>query len=62
MFFILCGSMFIGNLFVCIVISAFNREKDLLSNDFLAETDKKLEEIKLISVNAKPIKKIPMPK
>lgn len=61
MLFMVCGSMFIGNLFVCIVISAFNREKDLLGSNFLNEDDDEMKNIKLITVNAKPVMKLKPP-
>ena len=57
--FIIVGSFFILNLFVGIVISTFNREKEKLGNNFLlTDKQKKWLDLKLMMFKAKPIRRV----
>ena len=54
-FYVVFGAFFITNLFVGIVISTYNREKDRLGKNFiLSEDQKKWIETKLLVVRIKP--------
>ena len=54
-FYIIFGAFFITNLFVGVVISTYNREKDRLGNNFLlSEEQKKWIETKLLVVRVSP--------
>ena len=54
-FFVIFGSFFILNLFVGIVISTFNREKEKLGKDFLlTEKQKQWLDMKLLMYRSKP--------
>ncbi len=53
--FIIVGSFFMLNLFVGVVISTYNREKEKLGKDFLLTTEqKKWLETKLLLIQSKP--------
>lgn len=54
-FYIIFGAFFITNLFVGVVISTYNREKDRLGNNFLLSDDqKRWIETKLLVVRVHP--------
>jgi hypothetical protein len=54
-FFQIVGSFFLTNVFVGVVISAFNREtKSIGKNFLLSETQQKLVETKMLLLNVKP--------
>lgn len=57
-FYIIFGAFFITNLFVGVVISTYNREKDRLGNNFLLSDDqKRWIETKLLVVRVRPQRK-----
>lgn len=61
--FIIVGSFFLLNLFVGVVISTFNREKDKIGgNNLLTERQKSWLDTKLIAIRAKPKKLLKKPK
>jgi hypothetical protein len=54
--FVIIGNFFITNLFVGVVVSTFNREKEKLGNFFLlTEEQKKWLKTKLMLIKAKPV-------
>ena len=56
--YIIFGAFFMTNLFVGVVISSYNREKDRLGNNFLLSMEqKRYLETKLLVVQASPIRK-----
>ena len=60
--FIVIGTFFLLNLFVGVVISNFNRQKDKIGgNNLLTERQKEWIDTKLIALRAKPIKVIRPP-
>jgi hypothetical protein len=57
------GSFFLLNLFVGVVISSFNRQKDLLGgNTLLTEKQKEWIATHLVVLKSQPEKKIKVPK
>lgn len=62
-FFIIIGAFFFFNLFVGVVISTFNREKDKIGgNNLLTERQKEWIDLRLLIINSKPLKKLKPPK
>lgn len=60
--FIIVGSFFLLNLFVGVVISNFNREKDKIGgNNLLTDRQKEWIDIRLLVINSKPVKKFKPP-
>jgi len=56
------GSFFLLNLFVGVVISSFNRQKDLLGgNTLLTEKQKEWIDTHLVVLKSQPEKKIKVP-
>jgi len=61
-FFMILGSFFLLNLFIGVVISNFNREKDKIGgNNLLTDRQKNWIDTKLIALKARPKKLIKMP-
>ena len=57
-FFIIFGAFFITNLFVGVVISTYNREKERLGNNFLlSEDQRRWIETKLLVVRVSPLRR-----
>eukprot|EP00347_Sterkiella_histriomuscorum_P013361 403365010 len=61
-FFIIVGGFFLLNLFVGVVISTFNREKDKIGgNNLLTDNQKEWIDTRLLVINSKPQKKLQIP-
>lgn len=61
--FMLIGSFFLLNLFVGVVISNFNRERDKIGgNNLLTEAQKEWIDSRLLVINSKPEKKLKPPR
>ena len=57
-FFMLVSCFFLLNLFIGVIISSFNKEKDILGgNAYLTEKQKEWVDTHIIVLNAKPIRK-----
>ena len=60
--FMVVGSFFLLNLFVGVVISSFNREKDLLGgNTLLTEKQKEWIETHILVLKSQPVRKMQVP-
>ena len=60
--FIIVGSFFMVNLYIGVIISTYNREKDTVGKNFLlTDKQRKWLEAKLMIIHAKPIVKMKQP-
>ena len=60
--FIIIGGIFMLNLFIGVVISTFNREKEKIGmNNILTDRQKDWLETRILVINTRPIKKLKVP-